>query len=184
MILLCFPLRKQHSRFPQKMNVVIIGWLLFSECEKKISVTRLQVWSIIIFISPSKKWVILLQEYSYQPTTANTLGHTTLTQDWTSASSLDIHLDYNHRQFASPVKCKSLNQHSDFSHLVSGPLARSWRVGYSDSKKEKIKQPQKRNINRILERISESTEVAEKLWRTTSDIETQSRNEAFTKQIS
>ena len=80
----------------------------FLNAKRKRSVMRLQVRSIIIFILPNKNRIILLQEYSYQPTAANTLGHTTLTQDWTSAAFLDDHLDYNHRQFASPVKCKSL----------------------------------------------------------------------------
>lgn len=67
--------------------------------------------------------------------------------------------------------------------LILKPLARSWRVGYSDKQKEEIKQLQKWNINRILERILESTEVAEKLWRTPRGTERQFRN-VFTKQIS
>lgn len=127
-------LQKKNVFGDQRMDCLFFFWL-----KEKKSVMSLQVWSIIIFIFHNKTRVTLPQEYSYQLTAANTLGHTTLTQDCTSASFLDIHLNYNHRQFASPLGCKFLNSHLDLSpsYLVSSPLPRSWTVGYSDIKRKK-----------------------------------------------
>lgn len=60
---------------------------------------RLQVWSIIIFIIPNK--TNLIEENTYQPIAANTLGDVTLTSGYTHTSFLDVHFDYNHSSLHS-----------------------------------------------------------------------------------
>lgn len=87
------------------------GWIVsfyFSDWKKKISDKSISLINYYIHFSQDNQ-LILLQEYLYQLTTANTLGRTTLTHDCTSASFLDIHLNYNQRQFASPLERKFLN---------------------------------------------------------------------------
>lgn len=86
---------------------------------------RLQVWSIIIFIIPNK--INLIEENTYQPIAANTLGDVTLTSGYTHTSFLDVHFDYNHSSLHSQSNANPYAI-TQFSPIQSLLLARSWTV--------------------------------------------------------